>query len=151
MPKRSAARAILVAGLTAGALDLLAAFALSASRGGGPVQALQGIATGVLGRSSYSGGAGSAALGFVCHFTIALGAATTYYMLSRRLRVMTSQAIFSGALFGIGVYFFMQYVVLPLSAFPGRPASQLSTIATGLLIHIFCVGLPIALVIRRQT
>lgn len=150
MPKRSAARAILVAGLTAGALDLLAAFALSASRGGGPIQALQGIATGVLGRSSYSGGAGSAALGFVCHFTIALGAATTYYMLSRRLRVMTSQAIFSGALFGIGVYFFMQDVVLPLSAFPGRPASQLSTIATGVLIHIFCVGLPIALVIRRQ-
>ena len=150
MPKRSAARAILVAGLTAGALDLLAAFALSASRGGGPVQALQGIATGVLGRSSYSGGAGSAALGFVCHFTIALGAATTYYILSRRLRVLTSQAIFSGALFGIGVYFFMQYVVLPLSAFPGRPASQLSTIATGVLIHIFCVGLPIALVIRRQ-
>jgi len=150
VPKRSAARAILVAGLTAGALDLLAAFALSASRGGGPVQALQGIATGVLGRSSYSGGAGSAALGFVCHFTIALGAATTYYILSRRLRVLTSQAIFSGALFGIGVYFFMQYVVLPLSAFPGRPASQLSTIATGVLIHIFCVGLPIALVIRRQ-
>lgn len=139
-----------MAGLTAGALDLLAAFALSASRGGGPVQALQGIATGVLGRSSYSGGAGSAALGFVCHFTIALGAATTYYILSRRLRVLTSQAIFSGALFGIGVYFFMQYVVLPLSAFPGRPASQLSTIATGVLIHIFCVGLPIALVIRRQ-
>ena len=139
-----------MAGLTAGALDLLAAFALSASRGGGPVQALQGIATGVLGRSSYSGGAGSAALGFACHFTIALGAATTYYMLSQRLKVLTSHAIFSGALFGIGVYFFMQYVVLPLSAFPGRPASQLSTIATGVLIHIFCVGLPIALVIRRQ-
>jgi uncharacterized membrane protein YagU involved in acid resistance len=146
--KRSPATAILTAGLLAGALDLIAAFALSASRGGGPVQTLQGIATGVLGRASYSAGAASAALGFICHFTIALGAAVTYYMASRRLKFLTSQAVPTGILFGIAVYFFMQHVVLPLSAFPGRPASQLSTIATGVVIHIFCVGLPIALVIR---
>jgi hypothetical protein len=151
VPKRSkAATAILTAGLVAGALDLLAAFVLSASRGGGPVQALQGIATGVLGRSSYTGGLASAALGLVCHFTIALGAAATFYAASRRLTFLTSQVMLSGALYGVAVYFFMQYVVLPLSAFPGRPASQLSTIATGLLIHIFCVGLPISLVESRK-
>jgi len=152
LPRRSSSgTAILVAGFLAGALDLVAAFALSASRGGGPVQTLQGIATGLLGRSSYSYGNMSAALGLACHFSIALGAAATYVGASRRLTWLQMHAISSGVLFGIVVYFFMQYVVLPLSAFPGRPASQLGTIATGVLIHIFCVGLPIALITRHYS
>lgn len=48
----------------------------------------QTIASGILGVNSYSGGTRTAALGVVLHFVIALGAATVYYMASRKLRVL---------------------------------------------------------------
>ncbi|HZF27131.1 MAG TPA: hypothetical protein VEZ88_12780 [Steroidobacteraceae bacterium] len=44
----------------------------------------------------------------------------------------------------------MNYVVLPLSAFPGDPhALDTFPLSNGLLIHAFGVGVPIALVTRR--
>jgi uncharacterized membrane protein YagU involved in acid resistance len=54
----------------------------------------------------------------------------------------------SGALYGIAVYFFMQYVTVPLSAARRSPFS-LKFMIIGILIHIFCVGLPIAIAARR--
>ncbi len=54
----------------------------------------------------------------------------------------------SGVLYGPAVYFFMQYVVIPLSAFTRRPFS-LRLMVSGVVIHIICVGLPIALATRR--
>jgi hypothetical protein len=44
----------------------------------------------------------------------------------------------------------MYMVVLPLSAYHFKFFNQPATaILTGVLIHLFCVGLPIALVVRR--
>jgi hypothetical protein len=55
-----------------------------------------------------------------------------------------------GAAYGISVYFFMQYVVLPLSAVQMRPLTMVS-LMNGLFAHVFCVGLPAALVARRSS
>jgi hypothetical protein len=47
------------------------------------------------------------------------------------------------------VYLYMYTVVLPLSALRFKFFNQsASAILTGVLIHLFCVGLPIALVTR---
>jgi hypothetical protein len=46
------------------------------------------------------------------------------------------------------VYFFMNRVVVPLSAAHKFPFS-LKMMIIGVTIHIFCVGLPIAIVARR--
>jgi hypothetical protein len=54
----------------------------------------------------------------------------------------------SSAVGAVAVYFFMQLVVIPLSAIGPRPFSLNATII-GLAIHIPCVGLPIALTLRR--
>jgi hypothetical protein len=43
----------------------------------------------------------------------------------------------------------MYYVVVPLSAAPFKMPRTSGAIAIDAFIHIFCVGLPIALVIRR--
>jgi hypothetical protein len=51
-------------------------------------------------------------------------------------------------LYGVVVYLFMNFVVLPLSAVTRRPV-PLSGRIIGMLIIIFCVGLPIAIVVRR--
>jgi hypothetical protein len=144
MPR--AARSILLAGLAAGVLDILAAFATSTARGGSPGRLLRFIASGLLGPSAAQGGAATAALGLALHFLIALGAAALYWAASRRIAWLATHAVPSGLLYGIAVYFFMNLVVLPLSRLPPRPFVPS---LLGIAIHMVCVGLPIALVLRR--
>jgi hypothetical protein len=142
-------QAILWGGLAAGALDLAAAFLTSARRGVGPVTVLHSIASGLLGEGAFRGGAPAAALGAVLHFVIAFGAAAVYVAASRKLRVLVERPVLCGLLYGVAVYLFMNLVVLPLSAIPFKMPYTPAGITTGLIIHMLCVGLPIALAARR--
>ncbi|HYP26896.1 MAG TPA: hypothetical protein VE262_09270 [Blastocatellia bacterium] len=148
--KPRAYRAILLGGLIAGALDLTAAFVTSALRGRGPVWVLQAISSGLLGADSYKGGFATAALGVALHFLIATVATAVYYAASRKLKFLVHHAIVCGLLYGVAVYGFMNLIVLRL-AFPLKPADAPSVIVTGLIVHMLCVGLPIAVVIRRYS
>ncbi|HEU4692945.1 MAG TPA: hypothetical protein VFS23_31500 [Vicinamibacterales bacterium] len=139
---------VIVAGLVAGGLDILAAFALSAYYGGTPDRVLRGIASGVLGPQAQQGGAATAALGLGLHFVIATGAAATYFVAAKRIPMLVRHAVTCGIAYGVAVYLFMYFVVLPLSRVTQRPP-RLSSIVTMIVIHMLCVGLPIALVIRR--
>jgi hypothetical protein len=112
---------------------------------------LQSVASGLLGRNADQGGLKTAALGLACHFLIAFTAAAVYFAASRKLKFLTRQAIVCGVLYGMAVYFFMYFVVLPLSAFPYKISYTATVLVTGLMIHIFCVGLPIALSARRYS
>ena len=142
--------ALLWGGGLAGVLDLLWAFFLYGRRAG-PVPVLQSIASGLLGADAYKGGAGTAALGFLLHFVIAFGAAAVYYLVSRRLGFLVRWAVLCGLLYGIAVYLFMNFVVLPLSAFPGKITYSPRALVIGILGHMFLVGLPIALAVRRRS
>lgn len=90
-------------------------------------------------------------LGLALHFLIATSAAAVYYLASGQLRFLITQAVICGILFGLCVYFFMNFVVLPLSAIPFKMSFPLPSLITGLLIHMFGIGLPIALVVRRYS
>ena len=140
--------AVLWAGLACGILDITAAFIVYGFFGAKPVPLLQGIASGLLGPKAFDGGLATALLGLLCHFVIAFGAATVYFVASRGVRILIDHAIFSGALYGVAVYFFMNRVVVPLSAAAKRPFSM-KLMIIGVIIHIFCVGLPISLSVRR--
>jgi hypothetical protein len=140
--------AVLSAGFACGVLDITAAFIVYGFFGAKPVPLLQGIASGLLGPKAFDGGLATALLGLLCHFVIAFGAATVYFLASRALRVLVEQAVVFGALYGVAVYFFMNRIVLPLSAAAKRPFSMKFMIV-GVVIHIFCVGLPISLSVRR--
>ena len=148
---RTNVRVILFGGLIAGTLDLSAAFISSWLRAGvGPVRVMQSIASGLLGAAAFTGGAGSAALGVVLHFLIATVATAVFYFASRTLRFLVKQPVTAGLLYGVAVYVFMNFVVIPLSAVPRRGGTPpLSGRIIGLLIIMFCVGLPIALIVRR--
>jgi hypothetical protein len=104
------------------------------------------VASGVLGANSFRGGFKAAALGLVLHFVIAFVAAAVFYVASLKLRFLINQAVIAGVLYGALVYLVMTFVVVPLSAAPFEIRFQL---VTGLLVHIVCIGLPIALIIRR--
>lgn len=144
----NAAKAIIYAGLACGAMDITAALVVYGYFGAKPLRLLQGIAGGLLGPGTYSGGIATAALGLFLHFVIAFGAAAVFFVASRGLRFLVEHAAVSGALYGITVYFFMNRVVVPLSRAAKFPFS-LKMMAIGIVIHIFCVGLPISLSIRR--
>ena len=71
----SAWRTVLLAGLTAGALDLLFALTFYGLKGIGPERLLQGIATGLFGRGSFQLGLTSLAVGLLVHFFASICAA----------------------------------------------------------------------------
>ncbi|MGH9627014.1 MAG: hypothetical protein ACRD7E_01425 [Bryobacteraceae bacterium] len=143
-------RGILWGGLLCGVLDLTAALIHHGLRGVPPVRILQSIAAGLLGRAAYQGGAATAVLGTMLHFLIAFTAAAVYYVASRKLTVLIRRPLPAGLLYGIVVYLFMNFVVLPLSNLPRGPLTlQAFTIGVG--IHMLFVGLPISYAVRRYS
>jgi hypothetical protein len=143
-------KAIVCAGTICGIMDITAALVVYGTMGAKPLRLLQGIAGGVLGPRTYTGGIATALFGLALHFVIAFGAATVFFIASRGIRFLLDHAVVCGVLYGIAVYFFMQRVVIPLSRANRNPFS-LKFMIIGIIIHIFCVGLPIALSVRKYS
>ncbi len=153
-PRRSVpgsnVRAILVGGLAAGLIDILYACTVHSFAGLAPTVILQSVASGLLGRAAYRGGAAAAALGLLLHFLMTLVMAAIFVAAARRLPALKERPLWGGVAYGIAIHGVMNYVVLPLSAFPGSGKSpSLPMLIGGLFIHAFGVGVPIALAARR--
>lgn len=147
----SPGRAILVGGFVAGVLDITYAFVFWGLRGAAPGRILQSVASGLLGSASYEGGTGTAVLGGALHMLNACLIAAVYVLASRRLPDLARRPFLWGPLYGIGAYLVMNYVVIPLSAFPRRGGSPAPAVwITGVLAHVFLIGLPIALAARKS-
>ena len=148
---RQALKYILLGGAVAGALDIAYAFIVYGIRGVSPLRILQSIASGLLGSASYAGGLATATLGAFLHLFIAVAAAATFYLASRRFNWLVQHAVAAGVVFGLCVYAVMNFIVVPLSAFPHRQSFPPLMLITGLLAHMFLVGVPIALCVRAGT
>ena len=143
-----ALRFIVLGGAVAATCDITYALIYYPLRGVAPERVLQSVASGLLGKGSFEGGAASAALGLLLHYGICIVAASVFWFAARRLAWLGERAVLAGLLFGLCVYGFMNFVVLPLSAYPYPLRFPLLTTATGLLAHML-VGLSIALITRR--
>ena len=155
MAKPSAAKAILIGGLIAGAFDITYACVFFGLRNQvSPIRIFQSVARGALGNGAFQGGYKTAALGLFFHFLIALIAATVYFIASRILRFMVTHPIVCGILYGACVYFFMYGIVMRYSAihnllYPWQ--YPWAVLVPNLLIHMLGIGLPIALATRRYS
>jgi hypothetical protein len=134
--------AILWGGLAAGTGDSILALILYRV----PLSVIyQSIASGLLGREAYRGGLATAGLGVLLHFFIATVWAALFVGMSLKHPVLARRTLASGLAFGLVVYLFMKYVVLPLSAVvrltPFEPLAMVG--------HALLVGLPIAFFARR--
>jgi hypothetical protein len=147
-----AMQTILGGGAIAGLLDGLdavifyrLAFAVPSAR------LFQSIASGLLGQESFRGGWLTVVLGIALQFFIAIGAAAFYYAVTLLIPARWRMPWITGPAFGVGLFLFMQHVVLPLSAVHKRtvPMSGMELLDQ-LLSHAFLVGLPIALMARRS-
>ena len=105
----------------------------------------------MIGPAARTGGLKTAALGVFLHYFIAFGIVLTYFLVSRRVRLLTRHPVICGLLYGIVAYAVMNLVVLPLSKVGGPSMPALPVLANGLLIHMFGVGLPSALFARAAS
>lgn len=145
---RPALAVIVSAGLVAGVLDIGYVFVFYGVRGVAPQRILRGIAAALLGRDALSGGWGTAALGLAMHFGVAFVVATVFYVASRFLPVLIRHAIASGLIYGALVWLVMNALILPLTKTP--PASFPPPNWWIIFVpHLFCVGVPIALMVKR--
>jgi hypothetical protein len=149
--KSNALCPIAIGGAAAGVLDISAAFVNAGLQAGrSPMFVLQSVASGLLGSESYKGGLRSAALGAALHFSIAFTACAVFYVVSRKLKFLLKHPIVFGLLYGVTVYLFMYGIVLSLT-FHRSFLHPLSAVATGLFIHMLCVGLPISFAVQRYS
>jgi hypothetical protein len=136
-------------GLIAGTLDITGACVVSWFRAGVvPVQVLQSVAAGVYGPASKNLGWKSAIIGLALHYFIATSWVTIYYLASRKISFLIDQPIVSGVIYGVVVHFFMTRVVVPLSWIERKPFNLKGSLI-GMTIIIFCIGLPIAFIVRK--
>ena len=148
MAKRLSTTAALIGGtLVVGSLDITYAILFWAFRGATPTRVFQSVAAGVLGRASYSGGVKTALLGAFLHYFIAFCIVAVYLGASKWLPLLTRHPVVCGAIYGVGVYIVMNYVVIPLSATKRGPFNPL-WVACSVIVHAFLIGVPAALFAR---
>lgn len=140
---------IVMAGLVAGALDILSAFASYTAQGATVPGILKYIASGLLGPSAMQGGVSIAWVGLLCHFGLTTAMAAIYWVAARKRRILATQPWLWGSVYGALTWVAMVFVVVPLSGVTGWKLPQGWHIVGGLLAHIFYVGVPIAHIVRH--
>ncbi|MEZ5426732.1 MAG: hypothetical protein R2747_10730 [Pyrinomonadaceae bacterium] len=147
---QTAAGTVLLAGLAAGTLDILAAFLVYSLIVANvpPTQILKSIASGVFGKQAFAGGAPMAVCGLFFHYIIALSWALLYFLIFPLIPFFKKQRIVSGLIYGVFVWVMMNLVVLPLSNVNQSPL-RLKSALIGAIILMICIGLPISLITHR--
>jgi uncharacterized membrane protein YagU involved in acid resistance len=149
MQRWSASRAVLVGGALAGAGDITFAILFAMSGGMAAEKLLQIVASGALGKAAFDGGAGTAAIGLLCHFALSFVWATLFVLAARKLPALTAKPLLTAVGYGLLVFLIMRLVVLPLSAFPFPVKFKAFSWGMDLLSHIFLFALPIVWATRK--
>lgn len=148
--KGGALPAMFWGGVIAGTLDLAYIIGFNAFRGVGFQTIPHAIASGLLGMKSFEGGWPTAILGIFLEYVIAFVATLVFYLASRKLTFLTQRALLWGVLYGVAIYFFMHYLVVPLSAAPKFPHTLLG-VTVDFLGHITIIGPPMAVAVKRYS
>lgn len=149
--RQQPALAILVGGGIAALLDILYAFYRNGFANANELRVLQSVASGWLGKGAFDSGVTGGLIGLGSHFGILIVAAAIYYWASQRFSQLRTRWILCGAIFGVLVYLFMNFVVLPYSAAPFKIKYDAARLIEGFVSHAILVGLPIGFAIKRWT
>ena len=110
---RTLLAAILWGGIVAGTIDIGAACLITMR---GVPYILHVIAGGLLGKEALAGDTGIALLGLLLQELMGIIIAAIYVLASVQLPLLRRHWVWCGLAYGVVVYFVMNYVVLPLSA-----------------------------------
>lgn len=165
---KSTAKTILLATLIAGISDASAAminYKINVPDGN-PLKVWRYVASGVFGNDSLSKDLVTMAIpGLLFHFIIAFLFTLFFFFILPKIKALQKNLIISGLLYGIFVWIVMNLIIVPFSNVPvkgklwaivntdGRVhtifqlPSNYKQMIIGILIIMFCIGLPIALAI----
>jgi|ERR1700722_8981372 len=113
MPNRQFISAIALGGLVAGTIDIAAACLINWVS---PIVILHAIASGILGSASFHAGASSAALGLILQWLMSLLIAAIFVVGARWYPSLRRRWMGAGLVYGVVIFFVMNYAVVPLSA-----------------------------------
>lgn len=146
---RNLFQTILVSGFLVGALDILTALAdYYIMTGKNPAAVLKFIASGVFGKSAFTGGGIMIALGFLFHFIIAFSFTILFFSLYPSLRFMSKNRMVTGVSYGVFIWVIMNLAVLPMSNTPPLNRTFFSVLKS-ILILVVMIGLPLSFIAFR--
>lgn len=145
----SPTKTILWSGLVAGVLDAIAGVIVYyIFFGFNPIQVLQFIGAGIHGPEAIGGGSIMVLAGALYHFVIAYIVAIIYFFLFPKIKVLRTNIVFMGLIYGLGIWLIMNLIVLPQSNIPKAPF-DIKLAIVGIVWHMVLVGLPIAIITSK--
>jgi len=161
-------KAIIIATMVAGILDALAAminYKINVPDGN-PLKVWRYVASGALGNDALSKDLITMAIpGLLFHFIIAFLFTLFFFFIYSKFRLLQKSLIVNGLLYGIFVWLVMNLIIVPFSRIPVKGKlwalvntdgklhavlqlpSNYKQMIIGILFIMFCVGLPIGLII----
>ena len=136
--------AILLGGLIAGTIDVGAAALIN---GVNPIRILHFIAGGILGKAALASDPINPALGLALQWIMSLLIAAVYVFAAQRLPLLRRRWIECGLAYGVVVFFVMNYVVVPLSAWRKVPSFTVASFVEN-LIAMLLFGVIVAYFVR---
>ena len=123
MVRRSFAKSVIYGGIVAGTVDIGAAALIYLTNA---LKVMQAIASGVLGKASYSGGASTEVLGLLLQWLIGILAASVYTVAALRFPILLDRWVAGGIGHGIGTFIVMMYSLSRRFQTRGRAARSRS-------------------------
>lgn len=136
-------KTVLLSGFVAGTLDITCAILFLAN--GDAAGVFRFIARGAWGDAAYQGGSEMVLLGAFLHYMIAFCFAVGYFLVFPFFPLLRKRKLISGLLYGVFIWAFMQYLVLPLTFNPPEPFSIAGSWKS-IVILMVAVGLPVSLI-----
>jgi uncharacterized membrane protein YagU involved in acid resistance len=143
---RRALAAILSAGLVAGTIDIGAACLIN---GRSVIFILHTIAGGLLAKRSYAGGTQTALLGLLLQELMGILIAAIYVAAAAVLPSLRRRWLVGGLAYGVVIFFVMNYLVVPLSAWKHHAHFSTYTF-TANMAAMLLFGLIVAYFARRH-
>ncbi len=138
VPSHNTTGTILLAGLTAGTIDIGAASLIG---GLSPVVILRAIASGLIGTARLDSGTTTAVLGLLLQWAMAILIAVIYFVVTSPVPELRRRWRLTGVIAGVVIFFVMNYLVVPLSAAPFRPRMTIHGLLTHFTAYQFIANL----------
>ena len=144
--KKNFWKTIVLADLLVGSLDIIAALINFYSKTGkDPQIVLKYIASAVVGKEAFSGGANMSALGLLLHFLVAFIWTIFFFWIYPKLKFLSANRILTGILYGIFIWIVMSHAIVPMSK-ASVGAFNLKEAVIAALILIGAIGLPLSFI-----
>lgn len=147
-------KVVLRAWLLVGTLDILSAFVDYYVRTGkDPLFILNYVASGVLGESAFSGGAGTMLLGLLFHYFCAFLFTIFFFWFYSKFGLVFRSKIVTGILYGIFIWAVMNLVVVQLCRAAHATIKEMKAekVLKAMTILIFMIGLPLAFIAGKYS